>query len=177
MAFGFINSEKLSKTQGAYLTTETTVGGPMKQENTTSVFRWLPGKRDKKWLYVLPVMAGIFCSILAGVSTATLCFQITVNDILLWGGSSLAASVAVCGLFYAGLSIAGVVSFIGILAGIVHTCFVFLQPIEWRGLVGYVSGVQLAFMFFLTGINAQMILYLWNKRKAQKTNNSLEVIV
>lgn len=112
-----------------------------------------------------------FCLTLGGLSIAMLELQVTRLDILLWFISALIASVAVCGFFYAGLFIAGTASFIGISAGIIYMGYIFLQPIEWRGIVGYMSGAQLAFLIFLAGVNAQMIRHVWNKRKAQRAKS------
>mgnify|MGYP004676242707 CR=1 FL=1 len=75
------------------------------------------------------------------------------------------AVAAVCGAFYAGLRIMGAVCAAGIPAGLVYMAHVFGSDAEYRGIVGLVSGAQLAFIFFLCGALAQMLHYLASRRR------------
>ncbi|MGI6030372.1 MAG: hypothetical protein ACOX7F_02605 [Eubacteriales bacterium] len=106
--------------------------------------------------------------LLAGISMLMLHMRPGVADIIVWGMISMIAAAAVCGFMYAGLHLAAGASVLGIISGLAYMVYVFCQPVEWRGLVGLVSGVQVAFICFLIGINAQMILYVVKKRGGKK---------
>lgn len=131
-------------------------------------WKWWPGKRDKRWLALIPVMTLTLITVLLVMSKAMLGLNVGMADIFIWGVMALIASVAVCGFFYAGLTIAGSACMIGVAAGIIFMAYVFAQPVEWKGIVGLVSGAQLAFLCFLVGINAQMVRYVVQKRGGKR---------
>ena len=107
-------------------------------------------------------------AILTGITHFMLMIPISRADLVVFGLLSLIAAIAVCGFAYAGLWIACACSLAGVVSGIGFMTYIFTKPIEWVGIVGLVSGVQLAFIFFLIGVCIQMLCYLSNKRG--KTN-------
>lgn len=127
----------------------------------------MPGKKDKWWITVFSWLSLCFFITIAGLSHFLLDMHVSMADAVLWIAMAIAASAAVCGFFYAGLRIAATMSLLGALSGIGCVGYVFMQPVQLRGIVGLVSGMQLAFIFFLVGINAQMIAYIISK-KARK---------
>ena len=121
------------------------------------------GRRDPLWLFLIPAAAALLTIAMAVSSALLLKVAPSAADFVIFGALSFVASAAVCGLFYAGLNAAGALSAFGTAAGLVVMCCVFSRPIELRGVVGLVSGAQTAFLFFLLGINIQMIQYLIKK--------------
>jgi len=90
-------------------------------------------------------------------------------DLAISNALALVASVAICGLGYAGLKFASLSSALGVFFGIVYMSHVFISgDMELKGLVGLLSGAQLAFIFFMVGINGQMIAHLINNRRTAK---------
>lgn len=126
---------------------------------------WIPGKRDKRWLIAIVPCAAVVCAALAAVSALSLQLHPGAADILLWAFLSLVAAGAVCGCGYAGFRIAALAGLAGVAAGIGTMAYIFAQPIEWRGIVGLVSCMQVAFLFFLVGVNAQMIFHFIQKKR------------
>lgn len=130
----------------------------------------LPGKRDKKWLIaIVPLAIGIG-AVLAGFSAVMLDMQPAAADAAIWMTMALIASIAVCGFCYAGLKIAAAACVMGVIVGIGHMAYVFAQPVDWRGIAGLVSGAQAAFLFFLAGINLEMVCHVRKKRGGNPYN-------
>lgn len=134
----------------------------------SSVENWLPEKRDKKWFLFMPPIIAIMMAVFFGTSKLLLHISIAKTDVIIWLFLSFIASAILCGFGYAGLKSAFLFSIVGILAGIVYMSYVFTRPIEARGIVGLVSGVQLAFIFIIIGINVQMLQYLKRKRREKE---------
>lgn len=126
---------------------------------------WFLPKRDRRWLIALPVTAGGIWSVIAGAARVLLGLSISGADALVWTGLSLTAAAAICGLGYAGLRAASVCSALGTAAGLAYMAYVFAQPIAYRGIIGLVSGAQVVLLFFLAGVNVQMICYLMRKNR------------
>lgn len=125
----------------------------------------IPGKRDKKWVLLFFPAALIFFAMLASLSAAVLKVRLGGFDLLIMAAMALIAAAAVCGFGYAGLKIAFACTLAGVAAGIILMVYVFCQPVEWAGIVGLVSCAQAAFLFFLAGINLQMIWSAVRKRR------------
>lgn len=126
----------------------------------------LPGKRNKQWFVLIPPTAIAIFLILAAASKTMLSIEISSADIVIWCLISGIAAVVLCGLGYADLKLAFGWSFVGVIAGILFMMYVFTRDIEMRGLVGLISGAELAFIFFIIGVNLQMLNYL-RKRKRE----------
>ena len=125
--------------------------------------KWIPEKRDKRWfLYMIPIVV-IMMAVFSVTSTVQLHITITGTEIKIWLFLSLISAAILCGFAYAGLHLALIGSAAGILSGLVFMSYVFAQPIEAPGIVGLISGVQLAFIFILVGVNVQMIRYIIKK--------------
>lgn len=131
------------------------------------LWNFIPEKRNKYWLIAVIPLAVVIMFLLAGISCIMLSIRLSVMDAVLFGVISTIAAAAICGFGYAGLRIISGSCFIGTFAGVVFMAYVFLQPIEWVGVVGLVSGIQLAILFFLVGVNAQMISRIVSKRRKQ----------
>ncbi len=125
----------------------------------------LPGKRDKRWLMYIPLLMILIISVLSALACGILKISIHSSDLVLFAVLAFLASASICGFSYAGLYIAAVSCLTGLAAGILFMAYVFTQPVQWAGIVGLVSGAQLAFIFFLTGVCAQMLYYLSKKRR------------
>lgn len=127
----------------------------------------IPGKRDKRWfLYMLPIMV-IMVIAFALISKIQLQLSITTADLGIWIILSFISAASICGFGYAGLKTAMTTSVAGVLAGIIFMSYVFSQQIEAKGLVGLISGAELAFIFVIVGINLQMLQYLMKKRRRE----------
>ncbi len=125
----------------------------------------LPGKRDKQWLvFILPTAFALFL-ILAAASKIMLSLEVSSADVVVWCLLSGIAAAVLCGFGYADLKLAFGWSLAGVIAGILFMMYVFTRDIEMRGLVGLVSGAQLAFIFFIIGVNLQMLNYLRKKKR------------
>jgi hypothetical protein len=125
--------------------------------------RLLPGKRDKKWLFAIPLLTMALWAVLTGVATLISGLSMGVFDLIVCGSMAAIASIMICGFFYAGLYIAATASVLGVVLGTAFMAYVFVQPIAHRGIVGLSSAAQISFIFFLVGISAQMIFYLRKK--------------
>jgi hypothetical protein len=123
----------------------------------------LPGKRDKKWLFGIPLLTVAIWAVLTGITTLILGLSMGALDIILCASMAAIASIMICGFFYAGLYIAATAAVLGAVSGIAFMAYVFMQPIDHRGIVGLSSAAQMAFIFFLVGISAQMIFHLRKK--------------
>jgi hypothetical protein len=84
-------------------------------------------------------------------------------DLIVCGSMAAIASIMICGFFYAGLYIAATAAVLGAVSGIAFMAYIFVQPIDHRGIVGLSSAAQMAFIFFLVGINSQMVFH-WVKK-------------
>lgn len=126
---------------------------------------WFLPKRDKRWLIVLPVTAGVIWGVIAGATRLLLGISPSGADAMLWTALSLVAAAAICGLGYAGLRAASICSTLGTTVGLAYMSYVFAQPIAYRGIVGLISGAQVVLLFFLAGVNVQMVCYLIRKNR------------
>ena len=125
--------------------------------------KWIPPKRDKRWfLYMIPIIL-IMMAVFTITSKVQLQFEITGVEIKIWLFLSTISAAILCGFAYAGLYLALAASAAGIVSGLVFMSYVFAQPIEAPGIVGLVSGVELAFIFMLVGVNIQMVRYIIKK--------------
>lgn len=129
--------------------------------------KWLPGKRDKKWFLLMPPIIVTMVALLAVISKIQLQLTISSADIVIWAVMGFLAAAFICGFGYADLKVALAFSIGGVLAGILFMIYVFAQPIEAKGIVGLVSGIELAFIIIIVGINAQMIRHLMKKRRRE----------
>lgn len=122
-------------------------------------------KRDLRWLIcIIPVAATVTC-IIAVITHMMLGVAFNLTDSLIYSVLSLIASIGICGFGYAGLFVASGFCLTGLVLGILFMAYVFTRPIKWAGIVGLVSGAELAFICFLIGICFEMLLYLHNKRR------------
>lgn len=126
----------------------------------------LPKKRDKQWLMLIIPITLVICSFIALLSKIELSFSICSADIVIWIMIAAIAAGVICGFGYAGLKIAFKTTVIGIIAGIIFMAYVFAQPIENKGIIGLVSGVELTVIITIIGVNLQMIQYIRKKRGA-----------
>lgn len=129
-------------------------------------------KRDTRWFLLIPVLCISMSAVILTIIKLLLGIHLSGLDVAIVLGLSTVAAIAVCGFFYAGLKIAAYSCVTGCFAGIVYMAYVFMQPIELKGVVGIVSGVQIAFICILFGINAQMISYLFKRRKMKNEQQS-----
>lgn len=122
-------------------------------------------KRDRRWLIcIIPVAVTAAC-IIAVTVHIMLGVAFNLSDSLIYLVLSLIASISICGFGYAGLFVASGACLAGLVLGIVFMAYVFTRPVEWAGIVGLVSGAELAFICFLVGVCFEMLLYLHNKRR------------
>ena len=127
--------------------------------------KFLPGKFSRRWFAVFPAMALAVAAVIGALARVSLRISPGGAELFIWTVMAALASAAVCGAFYAGLRIMGAVCAAGIPAGLVYMAHVFGSDAEYRGIVGLVSGAQLAFIFFLCGALAQMLHYLASRRR------------
>ena len=127
--------------------------------------KWFAEKRDKRWIKLAAPVALMILMLLSVISQVQLGFRAGSADYIVWMTLALIGTAAICGFGYANLKVAFGFSVAGVLAGIIMMMYVFTQPVAQRGIVGLVSGAELAFIFFIAGINAQMIHYLMTKRR------------
>lgn len=128
-------------------------------------FKRLPQKHDWRWFLMIPVMAALIMVVMGASSYFILDLRASSTDLFIFGLLALIEAGVVCGLLYSGLRIAGGISLTGVILSLIAMIYVFLQPIEYRGLVGLVTGIELAFVCLLIGINIQLLNYLIQKRK------------
>lgn len=122
------------------------------------------GKRSPKWFFVLPPLWLVICGSITGASILFLEFHPAKIDLAIFSGLSMVAALAICGLGYAGLRLAAAITFTGVVAGLFYMSHIFIAgQMELKGVIGLISGAQLAFIFFIVGLNGQMIAYLINK--------------
>ena len=125
--------------------------------------KWIPEKRDMHWfLYMIPIVL-VMMAVFTVTSKVQLHIAITGTEIKIWLFLSVISAAIVCGFAYAGLHLALTGSVAGIVSGLVFMSYVFAQPIEAPGIVGLVSGVELAFIIMLVGVNVQMVRYIIKK--------------
>lgn len=125
-----------------------------------------PGKRDRRWFLMLPVIWVTLVVVILIVSSSLLDFFPGKLDFAVSGALGLVAAASVCGFGYAGLKFASSCCAVGIISGIFYMSHIFMNgEMELKGLIGLISGAQLAFVFFLVGINGQMISHIINKRR------------
>lgn len=129
------------------------------------IWRYVPGKRSKTWLFLFLPIAFIIAFLISGISIMSLKVSLGSMDILIVAAISLIGALSICGFGYAGLRIAFMSCLMGILAGIAFMTYVFNRPIQWAGIVGLVSGAQTVFLFFLVGVNLQMISAMVKRRR------------
>lgn len=128
-----------------------------------------PAKRDRKWLIALPAAWLLLTIFILTISSHLLNFTPGTFDLALSSAVSLVGAVAVCGFGYAGLKLASLCSALGIISGLLYMSHIFIHGnMEFKGLAGLLSGAELAFIFFMVGINGQMIAHMINKRRAIK---------
>ena len=124
----------------------------------------VPGKRDMRWMLLILPLAACIWVVLAAVSMPMLQIRLTGTNSVIWMVLALIASISICGFLYAGLKISAGACVVGVLTGIIYMAYVFTRNIEGRGIVGLVSGAQVAALFFLIGVNIQMLCYLMNRK-------------
>lgn len=129
-----------------------------------SILNRLPEKRSKQWLMLIIPMACVICGLIALLSKVELSLSISSTDVGIWMFISVIAAVLICGFGYAGLKIAFQMTVIGVVAGIIFMAYVFAQPIETKGIVGLVSGVELTAIIAIVGVNLQMIHHIRRRR-------------
>ena len=122
-------------------------------------------KRSKRWFLYIPPLMLVTVGIMAGLTCGILGTSLHSSDLTIFLVLSFIASAAICGFGYAGLYIAAGSCLAGLAAGLLFMAYIFTRPIQWAGIVGLVSGVQLAFIFFLIGVCIQMLVHLSKKRR------------
>lgn len=127
--------------------------------------KWFVRKRDKRWLWLMVPVAVMIWGCMAGLCGICLHLAASVSDRVIWALLAGIMSLALCGFGYADMKIAFGFTAAGIAAGLLFMAFVFSRQIAYRGIVGLVSGMELTFIFFITGINVQMVIYLMKRRR------------
>lgn len=128
-----------------------------------------PGKRDRRWFAILLITWGLLFAFTLTAASYFLNFTPGKLDFGVCGGLTLIEALAVCGFGYAGLRFASLCCAFGAVSGFIYMSHIFINGnMELKGLVGLMSGAQLAFIFFMVGLNGQMIAHLMNKRRTAK---------
>lgn len=130
----------------------------------------LPVKRDRKWfIMMLPAIALALALFILIASSRLLDFTPGRFDFIVAVSLALVGAVAICGFGYAGLKFAFACSALGVVSGLSYMSHIFMNgDMELKGLVGLLSGAELAFIFFLVGINGQMVIHVIKKRRTAK---------
>lgn len=128
-------------------------------------WNYIPAKRSRVWLFLFIPVSVIITLLIIASSILSLKLSVGAMDILIITIISLIGSLAICGFGYAGLRIAFISCVAGVIAGVLCMTYVFNQSIQWPGIAGLVSGVQTAFLFFLVGVNLQMISVMLKRRR------------
>lgn len=129
--------------------------------------KWFAKARDRRWLALFLPMTAILWLFIGGCSKILLDFRVSSLDAGIWLLMSFVASFAVCGFAYANLKIAFGFSAAGVIVGLAFMAYVFTRPIAAAGLVGLVSGAQVAFLFLIVGINIEMLRHISMRRRKQ----------
>lgn len=120
-------------------------------------------KRDIRWFLLIPIIFTIISLIMFISIKLFLNITPTLLDMGIIIVLSLLASAFISSFFYMDLKIAAYISIAGCISGIGYMLYIFIQPIDFNGIVGIISGVQLTFIFFLVGVNIELLRYLIKK--------------
>lgn len=127
--------------------------------------KWFAEKRDRRWLMLIAPIALVIWMLFAWISWLQLGVKTSGTDVFLWMLLAFIMSAVLGGFGYANLKIAFGFTAAGIFAGLGFMAYVFTRQVAYRGIVGLVSGVELTFIFFVIGINIQMLHHLMKGRR------------